>query len=57
MLDTSWKMVSLTVPVSLICGLTFSVKPTSLRSTVWNGLTEPFDVLLLVYWPVTNGTF
>ena len=33
-LETSWKMVSLTMPVSLICGLTLSVKPTSLRSTV-----------------------
>ena len=50
-------MVSLTVPVSLICGLTRSVRPTSLRSIVWNGLTEPLTVLLLVYWPVTKGTF
>ena len=33
-LDTSWKMVSLTVPFSLICGLTRKVRPTSLRSMV-----------------------
>ena len=33
-LETSWKMVSFTVPFSLICGLTFRVRPTSLRSMV-----------------------
>ena len=38
-LETSWKIVSLTVPFSLICGRTRSVRPTSLRSMVWNGLT------------------
>jgi hypothetical protein len=47
----------LTVPFSLICGLTRSVRPTSLRSMVWNGLTVPLLELLLVYWPVTKGTF
>ena len=56
-LETSWKMVSLTVPFSLICGLTFSVKPTSLRSTVWNGLTVLPLVPVLVKLPVTKGTF
>ena len=30
-----------TVPPSLICGRTRSVRPTSLRSMVWNGLTRP----------------
>ena len=57
MLETSWKMVSLTVPVSLIWGLTLRVRPTSLRSMVWKGLTAPVAVLLLVYCPVKNGTF
>ena len=28
-----------TVPPSVICGLTRSVRPTSLRSNVWNGVT------------------
>jgi hypothetical protein len=56
-LDTSWKICSFTVPFSLICGLTRSVRPTSLRSMVWNGLTEPLLAPVLVNCPVTNGTF
>ena len=40
-LETSWKICSFTVPFSLICGFTRRVRPTSLRSMVWNGLTEP----------------
>ncbi len=43
-----------TVPPSPICGRMRSVRPTSLRSTVWNGLDVPVPVL--VYWPVTKGT-
>ena len=31
---TSWKIVILMVPFSLICGFTRSVRPTSLRSMV-----------------------
>jgi len=54
---TSWKMVILMVPFSLICGFTRSVMPTSLRSMVWNGLTEPSLLPVLVNWPVTKGTF
>ena len=54
-LDDSWKIVMRTVPFSLICGLTRSVRPTSLRSMVWNGLV--LAVPVLVNWPVTNGTF
>ena len=57
MLLTSWKICILTVPFSLIWGLTRSVRPTSLRSMVWNGLTAPLLLLLAVYWPVTKGTF
>ena len=53
----SWKIWSLTCPSSLICGLTRSVKPTSLRSTVWNGFTEPLLLPVLVNEPVTKGTF
>ena len=57
-LDTSWKIDSLTVPFSLICGFTRRVRPTSLRSIVWNGLTVPLlPVELLVKVPVTKGTF
>ncbi len=55
-LDTSWKMASLTVPFSLICGFTRRVRPTSLRSTVVKGLTVLLPVLL-AYCPVTKGTF
>ena len=58
MLDTSWNSVSRMVPFSLICGLTRSVSPTSLRSMVWKGLTvPPLPEPVLVNWPVTNGTF
>ena len=51
-------MTSLTVPLSLICGRTRSVRPTSRRSTVWNGLTlaAPLEAGV-TYWPVTKGTF
>ena len=34
-------MISRTVPSSPICDLMRSVRPTSLRSMVWNGFTEP----------------
>ncbi len=57
MLETSWKICILTVPFSLIWGLTRRVRPTSLRSMVWNGLTEPLVAPVLVNWPVTKGTF
>ena len=51
-------MVSLTVPFSLIWGLTRRVRPTSLRSKVWNGLTVPLvEVPVLENWPVRKGTF
>jgi len=53
--DFSWNTVRRTEPPSPTCGLTRSVKPTSLRSTVWKGLELP--ELLLVYCPVTKGTF
>ncbi len=36
--EVSWKICMRTVPFSLICGLMRSVRPTSLRSMVWNGL-------------------
>ena len=39
-LETSWKISMRTVPPSPICGLMRSVRPTSLRSMVWNGLTR-----------------
>ena len=45
-----------TVPPSPICGLMRSVRPTSLRSMVWNGLSRR-RVPVLVNWPVMNGTF
>jgi hypothetical protein len=38
-LETSWKISSLTVPLSETCGRTRSVVPTSRRSMVWNGFT------------------
>jgi hypothetical protein len=48
-------MAILTVPFSLICGRTRSIRPTSLRSTVVKGLTVLLPVLL-AYEPVTKGT-
>ena len=45
------------VPPSPICGLTRKVRPTSLRSIVWNGLAALPDVPVLVNEPVMNGTF
>ena len=41
-------MAILTVPFSLICGFTRSVRPTSLRSTVCNALTVLVLLLVLV---------
>ncbi|MCY1220809.1 hypothetical protein D9M72_328390 [compost metagenome] len=38
--DDSWKICIFTSPPSVICGFTRSVMPTSLRSKVWNGVTE-----------------
>ncbi len=49
-------MVIFTVPFSLMVGRTRSVRPTSLRSTVVNGLM-PTEPEVLAYWPVTKGTF
>jgi len=48
-----------TVPPSPTCGRTRRVKPTSLRSMVWKGLTEPLfePEPVLVKLPVTKGTF
>ena len=46
-----------TVPPSPIWLLMRSVMPTSLRSTVLNGLTAPLPVPVLVNEPVVNGTF
>ena len=57
--DTSCLMSSRTVSPSLMCGVTVSCRPTSLRSMVWNGLVGwfvPPVVCVLVYWPVRNGT-
>lgn len=56
-LETSWKICMRIVPFSLICGRTRSVRPTSLRSIVWKGFTEPLLAPVLVNWPVTKGTF
>ena len=56
-LETSCEMDSRMVPFSLICGLTLSVMPTSLRSTVWNGFTGLAPPPVLVKVPVTKGTF
>ena len=56
-LETSWNMTSLTEPVSLICGFTRSVIPTSFLSKVVKGVTDPLAVLLFVYCPVAKGTF
>ncbi len=39
MRETSWYTTSRTVPPSVICGLTRSMRPMSLRSKVWNGVT------------------
>ena len=44
------------MPPSPICGLMRSVRPTSLRSIVWNGLTAPLPPVF-EYEPVRNGTF
>ena len=43
------------VPFSPICDLMRSVRPTSLRSMVWNGLLAP--EVLVVNEPVRKGTF
>ena len=56
MLDTSWSIFSRMVLPALICGVMPRVRPTSLRSTVWNGLVTPWPVPVLVYWPVMKGT-
>ena len=48
-------MTSRIVPPSPICDLMRSVRPTSLRSMVWNGLFEP--EVLVVNEPVMKGTF
>ena len=45
------------MPFSLICGFTRSVRPTSLRSIVWNGFTVLPEAPVLVNWPVMKGTF
>ena len=37
-LDTSWETSNFTEPPCMICGLILSVRPTSLRSMVWNGV-------------------
>ncbi|MNV75499.1 hypothetical protein D3C71_1687900 [compost metagenome] len=44
--ETSWYTDIFTVPFSLICGRTRSIRPTSLRSTVVNGLTPEVPVVL-----------
>ena len=49
-------MLSLTAPPSVICGRTRSTRPTSRRSTVWNGVTVVVPPVV-AYEPVTNGTF
>ena len=53
MLDTSWYTDRRTVPVSLICGRTRRVRPTSLRSKVLNGVAA---ALLSTTLPVVKGT-
>ena len=53
--EISWAISILTVPPSETCGRTRSMVPTSLRSTVWNGLDSV--LLVVAYWPVTKGTF
>ena len=45
------------VPLSLICGRTRSVSPTSRRSTVWNGLVVAPPPDGVMNWPVMKGTF
>ncbi len=55
--ETSRSSLSLMVSLSpLIWGVTDSVRPTSLRSMVWNGLTEPLTEPVLVNEPVWYGT-
>ena len=53
--DDSCKMFMRIAPFLPICGRMRSVRPTSLRSMVWNGLVVL--LLVLVYEPVTKGTF
>ena len=53
--DDSCRIVIRIAPFLPICGLMRRVRPTSLRSMVWNGLVVELPVL--VYEPVTNGTF
>jgi hypothetical protein len=55
-LEISWKICIFTVPFSLMVGRTRSVRPTSLRSTVVNGLM-PTEPEVLAYEPVGKGTF
>ena len=56
MLELSCSILSITESPSLICGVTLSSVPTSRRWIVWKGASGVPPPLVLVYWPVRNGT-
>ncbi len=55
--EISWNTTILHGAVLVDLRAHAQVRPTSLRSMVVNGFTEPLAAPVLVYWPVTKGTF
>ena len=58
MLELSIEILSITAePSGEMVGVTLRMVPTSWRWMVWKGLTvPPVTAVVLVNWPVTNGT-